>query len=182
MMILVRIWRRLTGLIGAIITMLSIRMGGGVLGKGVKFQSLIYIRSPGLLEIGDHCFIASGVVFGSETGTGKAQLGERVQINLGVSVDHTGGLSIGANSLISSNVIIFTHSHGLDPKSIPTPMAKTIGRNVWIGSNSIILHSCTAIGDGAIIGAGSVVTKNVPARAIVAGNPARVIGEVPDIS
>lgn len=182
MITIVRIWRRLIGLAGAAITILCIRMGGGVLGKGVKFQSFIYVRSPHLIEIGHNCLIASGIVFGSETGEGKARLGDRVQINLGVSLDHTGGLSIGDDTLISSNVVIYTHSHGFDPRSAPTPITKKIGRKVWIGSNAIILHSCTAIGDGAIIGAGSIVTKDVPAGVIVAGNPARVIGKVPAVS
>lgn len=51
----------------------------------------------------------------------------------------------------------------------------TIGNDVWIGYNSIILSKCTSIGNGAIIGAGSIVTKDVPPYAIVAGNPAKVL-------
>lgn len=51
----------------------------------------------------------------------------------------------------------------------------TIGNDVWIGANTIILPSCHAIGNGAIIGAGSVVTKDVPPYTIVAGNPAKII-------
>lgn len=51
----------------------------------------------------------------------------------------------------------------------------SIGNDVWIGARAIILPSVDEIGDGAIIGAGSVVTKNVPSFAIVAGNPARLI-------
>lgn len=50
-----------------------------------------------------------------------------------------------------------------------------IGNDVWIGYNSIILSKCTSIGNGAIIGAGSIVTKDVPPYAIVAGNPAKII-------
>ncbi|WP_304522377.1 DapH/DapD/GlmU-related protein [Bacteroides sp. GM023] len=50
----------------------------------------------------------------------------------------------------------------------------TIGKNVFIGARSIVMKGVT-IGDGVVIGAGSVVTKNVPANAIVAGNPAKVI-------
>lgn len=50
-----------------------------------------------------------------------------------------------------------------------------IGNDVWIGYNSIILSKCTKIGNGAIIGAGSIVTKDVPPYAIVAGNPAKIL-------
>lgn len=50
-----------------------------------------------------------------------------------------------------------------------------VGNDVWVGQNAIILPSVTEIGDGAVVGAGSVVTKNVPPYAIVVGNPARVI-------
>lgn|SRR5574344_107443 len=52
---------------------------------------------------------------------------------------------------------------------------KVIGNDVWIGQNAMILMNCTTIGNGACIGAGSVVTKDVPPYAIVAGNPARIL-------
>ncbi len=51
----------------------------------------------------------------------------------------------------------------------------TVGHDVWIGANAIILPGCCNIGNGAIIGAGSIVTKDVPPYSIVAGNPARMI-------
>nr|WP_255122738.1 hypothetical protein [Rhodococcus sp. 14-2470-1b] len=53
--------------------------------------------------------------------------------------------------------------------------ACVIGHDCWIGANSIILPGCRSIGIGAVIGAGSIVTKDVPPFAVVAGNPARVI-------
>lgn len=59
----------------------------------------------------------------------------------------------------------------------PAPVA--IGRNVWIGANATILAGVT-IGDDAVVAAASVVTKNVPAQAIVVGSPARVVRSVPD--
>ena len=54
-------------------------------------------------------------------------------------------------------------------------VAKVIGNDVWIGQNAMILKNCTNIGNGACIGAGSIVTKDVPPYAIVAGNPAKVL-------
>ena len=51
----------------------------------------------------------------------------------------------------------------------------TIGNDVWVGANVVILPGCEKIGDGACIGAGSIVTKDVPPYAIVAGNPAKLI-------
>lgn len=51
----------------------------------------------------------------------------------------------------------------------------TIGNDVWIGQYAVILPSCKNIGNGAVIGAGAIVTKDVPPYAIVAGNPARII-------
>lgn len=58
---------------------------------------------------------------------------------------------------------------------IPKKINLTIGNDVWIGSDVLILPKCKNIGNGAVIGAGSIVTKDVPAYAIVAGNPARII-------
>ena len=65
--------------------------------------------------------------------------------------------------------------HDLDDHSITPPSRPIIvGDNVWIGTRAIILPGVT-IGDGAVIGAGAVVTKDVPARSVAAGNPARIL-------
>lgn len=63
---------------------------------------------------------------------------------------------------------------GFDVKDVPRSNL-LIGNDVWIGSGTIITSSCNSIGNGAVIAAGSVVTKDVPAYAIVAGVPARII-------
>ena len=68
----------------------------------------------------------------------------------------------------------YNKSLGYDVQDVPRSKL-TIGNDVWIGYGSTILSKCTVIGNGAIIGAGSVVTKNVPPYSIVAGNPAKIL-------
>ena len=90
-------------------------------------------------------------------------------------------MSIGDDTLIGHNVVIATLNHDLAPSRRadmhPAPVA--IGRNVWIGSNATILPG-VHIGDDAVVAAASVVTKDVPAGAVVVGSPARVVRSVTD--
>ena len=92
---------------------------------------------------------------------------------------------IGDNCLIGPHTCIFAINHPLDPDARRTGVAKGaevhIGDDVWIGGNCTILPGVT-IGSGAVIGAGSVVTSDVPAGAVVVGNPARVVKTVTDES
>lgn len=91
-----------------------------------------------------------------------------------------GGVEIGDGTLIGQNVVFATCNHDLDPskqrKHHFAPIK--IGRYVWIGANATILHGVT-IGDWAVVGAGAVVTRDVPAMRVVAGVPAKVIQVVP---
>ena len=84
---------------------------------------------------------------------------------------------IGDDCQIGPNVQIYTADHPLDPdvrrSGLESGRPVTIGNNVWIGGAAIILPG-VAIGDNAVVGAGSVVTRDVPAGATVVGNPARV--------
>ncbi len=108
-------------------------------------------------------------------------LGKRVFINAGCKFQDQGGISIGDDCLIGHNVVIATLNHDLAPsrRADMHPAPVTIGRNVWIGANVTILAGVT-IGEDAVVAAASVVTKDVPARSIVVGSPARVVRSVPD--
>lgn len=107
-------------------------------------------------------------------------IGKRVFINAGCKFQDQGGLTIGNDTLIGHNTVIATLNHDIDPDHrgdlIPAPVK--IGNKVWIGANATILPGIT-IGNGAIIAAGAVITKNVPDNAIVAGVPAKIIKNIP---
>lgn len=108
-------------------------------------------------------------------------LGKRVFLNAGCRFQDQGGIEIGDDCLIGHNTLIATLNHDLAPtrRGDMHPGRVVIGRNVWIGANVTILPGVT-IGDDAVVAAASVVTKDVPARALVVGSPARVIRMVED--
>lgn len=143
------------------------------LGRGVRLGRGIFIGNPAMVSLADRVRIGECCIFGSELTGGYLKVGRAVDFNDGCRIDFSGGIEIGEGCLFSTGVILYSHDHGHDPRSIPAGLPKRIGRNVWIGARAIVLPSCRSIGDGAIIGAGAVVGKDVPAGAIVAGNPAR---------
>lgn len=111
----------------------------------------------------------------------NVEFGDFVNIGPRSLIDGKGGVKIGTGTIIAPNVIIYSvnHNYDIDLEALPfdhkiIAKAVVIGRYVWIGGNSIILPGVT-IGQGAIIAAGSVVTKDVPEGALVGGNPARVL-------
>ena len=111
------------------------------------------------------------------------KLGKNVFINACCRFQDQGGITIGDGTLVGHNVTIATLNHDYNPnnRASITPKPVKIGKNVWIGSDSTILPG-VEIGDGAIIGAGSVVTKSIPANTIAAGNPARIIRKIENCS
>ena len=91
-------------------------------------------------------------------------------------------INIGDNFMCAPKVCIFSVTHPKNSeeraKGMAVSLPVNIGNNVWIGGGAIVMPG-VSIGDNAIIGAGSVVTKNVPANTVVAGNPARIIENLP---
>lgn len=126
-------------------------------GQNVNIESCAYIGNGFNIEIGDN------------SGIGKKC---RVPSNI----------TIGNNVMMAEEVIILNQNHNHKFIDIPINLQgyepKTqliIGNDVWIGTRTIILPQANRIGNGVIIGAGSVVTKDIPDYAIVGGNPAKII-------
>lgn len=119
----------------------------------------VYIARPDLLKLGEYVFIG----------------------DYGRIYNEKGGVSIGSHTQIGEQVLILTTNHNFEnAEKIPYDHKTThrpviIDNFVWIGARTTILSGCH-IEEGAVIGAGSVITKSVPKYAIVAGNPAHIIG------
>jgi acetyltransferase-like isoleucine patch superfamily enzyme len=126
---------------------------------------------------------------------GQLRLSELVYIGDDVILSAMSAISIGRGTLIAHGVQIFDNdTHPIDPEErvndfrkklghpLPRPITigaapVTIGARCWIGMNSIVMKG-VEIGEDAIVASGSVVTRDVPARVVVAGNPARVVREL----
>lgn len=106
------------------------------------------------------------------------RLGEKVYFNFNCVVLDVLPVTIGDHTLIGPAVQIYTATHPLDAderrRGLEAGAPVTIGNNVWIGGSAIICPGVT-IGDRSVIGAGSVVTRSIPADVVAAGNPCRVI-------
>ncbi|MGB5636735.1 MAG: acyltransferase [Waterburya sp.] len=127
-------------------------------------------------ECGDNVLVKHGCYFGKGNGL---RVGNRSQLGQNAKIDPF--VTIGDDVLMGPDVIILTTRHAFEDPHTPInrqgvmPIAPvTIGDDVWIGARVIILPG-VEIGKGAIIGAGSVVTKNIAPGVIVGGNPATLI-------
>jgi len=132
-----------------------------------------FYRAVMRFEIGKRSFIFLGALFDTK---GQFKLGDYSTINHGCRLDNRGGLEIGANVSISSDVCILTADH--DPQSAifaGRERPVRLGDYVFVGTRAMILPGVT-IGKAAVVAAGAVVTKDVAERTIVAGCPAREIG------
>lgn len=129
-------------------------------------------------EMGDNCYIEPPL----HANWGKhTHLGNWVYANFNLTLVDDTDIYIGDNVMFAPNVTVATAGHPIDPDlrrdaaqfNIPVK----IGSNVWIGANSVILPGVT-IGDNTVIGAGSVVTKDIPENVVAFGNPCRVAREI----
>jgi acetyltransferase-like isoleucine patch superfamily enzyme len=127
------------------------------------------------LALGEGSSIAMGCFI---TGT-NLRIGANSVVNRGTYLDGRAALTIGDNVNISHQALLQTLTH--DPRRADFAVVGkpvTIHDHAWIGTRAIICPGVT-VGEGAVVGAGAVVTRDVPPWTIVAGNPARPIGERP---
>ena len=146
----------------------AIRVGTNTHLKG----ELLTFAHGGEISIGEYCYIGEQSKIWSAL---KISIGDRVLISHNVNIFDSLTHPISAAKRHEQYVNIITEGH---PRRIDLDEAPVlIGDDAWIGCQSIILRGVT-IGEGAIVGAGSVVSGDVPPYTIVAGNPARIVREI----
>lgn len=130
-------------------------------------------------EIGKDCYIEPPLH--SNWGGKHCHFGDCVYANFNLTLVDDTHIYIGSNTMIGPNVTIATAGHPILPelreKAYQYNAAVHIGKNCWLGAGVIVLPGIT-IGDNSVIGAGSVVTKDIPENVIAVGNPCRILREI----
>ncbi len=157
------------------------RLLGMHVGRGARLSKLV-VTWPHKVELGGACSLEHNIYFNAAGGHSRdvvIHIGSGTFVGNGCEFNAIESIRIGNTCLIASGCRFIDHNHGT---GIDSPMKSQpeisapieIGSDVWIGTNCVVLKGVT-IGDGAIVAAGSVVTKSVEAYGIVAGVPARLI-------
>ena len=130
-------------------------------------------------EIGDGCYVESP--FYSNFGGRNVHFGNGVYANFNLTLVDDTHIYVGDYTMIGPNVTIATAGHPILPQlrqqGLQYNMPVHIGRNCWLGAGVIVLPGVT-IGDNVVVGAGSVVTKDLPSNVVAVGSPCRVLREV----
>lgn len=193
------IW--LPTILGSVIRGVAYKVLLGGIGKNCIIEKNVHFSVPKKIFLGDRVFIGenSRIDSGSLEGRieikndvyigqycflkpfrGKITINEGVNIGTFSRIGGSGDIEIGKNSLLANNVQMIAVEHIYKNASTPIKFQGTdikkvkIGEDAWLGAYVIILAGVT-IGDGAVIGAGSIVTKDIPPYSIAVGNPARII-------
>ncbi|QDS97395.1 WcaF family extracellular polysaccharide biosynthesis acetyltransferase [Adhaeretor mobilis] len=131
-----------------------LRIFGAKIGTGVTIRSNVRVKYPWLLEVGDHCWIGQDVW-----------------------IDNLVPVKIGSHVCISQRAYLCTGSHDHRKRTFDLLTGPiSIGNGAWVGAVAILLQN-VSIGPNALVASGSIVVSDVPAGAIVGGNPAKPIGK-----
>jgi len=179
MSLLVRGWVAASRPFLRLMRLARLRAGArGPIPVSTQFDGPVQIAGRVRLQLGAHCRFGQDL-FLETPNEGCIKLGARVRVNRGCVFVSYAQITIGDDCLIGEYVSIRDADHGLRPgppmRTQPHSAAPiTIGNDVWIARGAVILKGVT-IGTGAVVGANSVVTRDVPEMTIVAGVPARII-------
>lgn len=130
-------------------------------------------------EIGEGCYIEPPLH--ANWGGKHVHFGKNVYANFGLTLVDDTHIYVGDYTMFAPNVVVATAGHPILPelreKAYQYNFSVHIGRNCWIGAGALIMPGVT-IGDNTVIGAGSVVTRDIPSNCVAYGNPCRVIREI----
>lgn len=130
-------------------------------------------------EIGEDCYIEPPLH--ANWGGKHVHFGNAVYANFGLTLVDDTHIYVGDNTMLAPNVVIATAGHPINPelrvKGYQYNMPVHIGKNCWLGAGVLVMPGVT-IGDNTVIGAGSVVTKDIPANVVAVGNPCKVLREI----
>lgn len=146
----------------------------------VEEHAKIFSSFPNTVHIGAKVKIGRGSIISNFERPGQIEIGDDVSIGWNNTFYCQGGVKIGKGALFASNVCILTSNHGFADLCSPIKNQQSsyapvvIGDDTWIGYNVVILPG-VHIGKHVVIGAGSIVTRDMPDNSVCAGNPCRVI-------
>lgn len=130
-------------------------------------------------EIGENCYIEPP--FHSNFGGGHVHFGNNVYANFNLTLVDDTHIYVGDGTMFAPNVVVSSASHPILPelreKAYQYNLPVHIGKNCWLGAGVIVLPGVT-IGDNTVVGAGSVVTKDLPSNVVAYGTPCKVVREI----
>lgn len=141
-----------------------------------EYQKRTAILKETFAEIGENCYIEPP--FHANWGGHHVHFGNNIYANFNLTCVDDTHIYVGDNTMFAPNVILASAAHPIEPslrqKAYQYNMPVRIGKNCWLGAGVIVLPG-VSIGDNTVVGAGSVVTKDLPANVVAVGNPCRVL-------
>lgn len=180
--------RQIYALITTVISRALVYLSGAVLGKGVTFYGRPFVlkSASGFLKIGDNCTFRSNAT-SNLIGINRPciiSVQSNAVLNIGAGCGFSGtvigcflSITLEDNVRCGANTLITDSDWHLDDPRSGEPKSIYIEKNVWLGVNVTVMKG-VRIGENSVIGAGSVVTKDVPANVVAAGNPCLVIKQL----
>lgn len=147
--------------------------------NSIRGEIYIELFKDANLKIG-RFLMSRGPLYLKCTEGGYIELGDRTFFNNNCSLTAAKKITIGSHCMFANNLVIVDHDHKCSPSGITGELVSeeiNIGNNVWCGANVTILKG-VHIGDGAVIAAGAVVNRDVPAHTVVGGVPIKVLKEI----